>query len=145
MKLFVRKLTAILVLLLLLAGCNGNIPTETTDAVEPSVQSTEAPTTVPTDPPVTPTTAPTEPTTAPTEPPITVITPSMWMIEPEYPSYEALFSQDVPYSNFSYDWIVEQDGIYREYRVESSEEGMLVSSYGLTADYLVPNTKDFRG
>lgn len=144
MKPIMKKLAAIFALILLLTACAAVPPEETTAA------PTTIPATVPADTPTTapatvPTTAPTEPTTAPTEPPITELIPSMWMIEPEYPTYEALFSQNLPYADYCFDWVVEQDGVYREYRIDSSEEGILVSSYDLDADYLVPNTKDFRG
>ena len=144
MKPIMKKLAAIFALILLLTACAAVPPEESTAA--PTTIPAAVPTDTPTTAPATaPTTAPTEPTTAPTEPPITELTPSMWMAEPGYPPYEALFSQDVPYADYSFDWVVEQDGVYREYRIDSSEEGILVSSYDLDADYLVPNTKDFRG
>ena len=144
MKPIMKKLAAIFALILLLTACAAVPPEESTAA--PTTIPAAVPTDTPTTAPATaPTTAPTEPTTAPTEPPITELTPSMWMAEPGYPPYEALFSQDVPYADYSFDWVVEQDGVYREYCIDSSEEGILVSSYDLDADYLVPNTKDFRG
>ena len=81
----------------------GEIPGTSDPAVmEPSTVPTEQPTTVPT---ATPTTEPTVP----------VLPVEQWLVEPEYPSYEELFSQDVRYSDYDYDWMLEQNGKYYSY------------------------------
>ena len=119
----------------------GEIPGTSDPAVmEPSTEPTAEPTTRPT---TAPTTAPTtEPTTEPTVP---VLPVEQWLIEPEHPSYEELFAEDVPYSQFSYSWILEQDGEYYTYSFdyEQMESPRIYGGpSGLT--YPVPNCENLQ-
>lgn len=67
-----------------------------------------------------------------------------WLIEPEYPSYEALFSEDAAYSEFGYDWIVPQEEGYRVFAVDDWEGYIRIRDTGFEAEYAVPNTENFR-
>ena len=129
-----KKLFVILLAAFLLSGCEQANPEETTvSTTEPTTQATTAPTTV----------ATTTPTTAPTEPEPTVLEPELWLTDPQYPSYEELFSQDVPYADYTTDWIVEHEGVYREYHFESWNGKTQVCSYYSDLGYPIPNTETF--
>lgn len=128
------KKLMILLLAVLLAGCEQTNPEETTvSTTEPTTQATTAPTTATT----------TAPTTAPTEPEPTILEPELWLTDPQYPSYEELFSQDVSYADYTTDWIVEHEGIYREYHFEAWNDSVQVYSYYSDLVYPVPNTESF--
>ena len=87
MKEAIRKLTGILILILLLTACAPMVPAETTTV--PVTDATVAPTAVPTTIPAT--VPPTEAATEPVQP--------AWLREPVYPSYQELFSQDRKYES----------------------------------------------
>lgn len=102
---------------------------------QPAAETTTAPTTQPT---TAPTTAPT--TQSPTEPAPPALAADQWLIEQEHPGYEELFSEDVAYNTFSYNWFFQRDGKYDSYYFEHQEMGyprVVDSSTGL--EYAVPN------
>ena len=106
----------------------------------PTTKPTTAPTTQPTTAPTTPP-ATTPPTTAPTEP---VLTADQCLLEPEYPSYEELFSEDISYQVFAYDWMVAEGDIYRLCELDFFGGDVRISDSSYELEYVVPNTKDFR-
>ena len=128
-----ETLKRLIPLLLVTAALLGLYWWQSREPAEPELQTTTAPATKPTTSPTT------EPTTQPTTQPPTEYSPPEWLMEPEYPSYEELFSEDVPYSNFSYSWILEQDGNYTEYFFAKQEMGdfQVCSSSGEA--YKIPN------
>ena len=141
-----ETLKRLIPLLLVTAALLGLYWWQSREPAEPELQTTTAPTTKPTTTPTTtPTTQPTTATTtAPTEPPVPVLTVDMWLVEPEYPSYEELFSKDAAYSDFGYDWIVPQEEGYRVFDVDDWAGYIRIRDTGHEEEYAVPNTENFR-
>jgi len=111
-------------------------PPTTEPATQPTAESTE-PTTQP------PTETTTQPPTEPTSPRLSV--EQCVVMAPEYPSYEDLFSEDVRYADYEFDWVIaDREGGYRYCLLNDMENNLRVRDTALEAEYLVPGSENFR-
>ncbi len=112
-------------------GNREEIPAKVETTLPTASQPVSKPTTAPTTQP-----APTEPTQPPTTDPPSLGT-EQWKLQPEYPTYEELFAEDVPYSDYGFDWMTEWDGNYHTYTVDTGRS-IRISGTWTDLTYTVP-------
>lgn len=109
------KMLFIILLAVLLAGCEQTTAPTTESTTEPTTQSTTAPATKPT---TAPTTVPTETTAAFTEPNPTVLHPKLWLTDSQYPSYEEFLATEPEMTPITTDsWLVTDGNTAVMYRL----------------------------
>ena len=124
-----------------LDASTSSVPTEppTTEPTTEPVPPTTQPVTLPTDVPVDTPPTETEPT-EPTEPPLTA---ERCLLEPEYPSYEELFSGDVSYADYGYNWVTVEGETFRVLHLDTMSGDVRITDSGYENEYVVPNTGAF--
>ena len=153
-----RKLAALLLAVLVLAGCGRVGPGETTaPTTEPTTKPPTAPT-VPTSPPTVPTvpttpppTAPTVPTSAPTvptappttEPEPQVLDPALWWREAQHPSYEEAIAAVPTYTpSNTLCWLIDEGNAGILYTLNSYYTGAMYIDSSVHPDtYSIPGSK----